>query len=311
MNLCINNKCNQNCEFCFQYKFHKDYYNDMSLDLIKKFLDKFPEEQGIGILGGEPTLHPDIIEILNLMSKRFSPFTLMTNLHIYDLRIIGTIINTKNITLLVNGNCFNGKSKIFDKNFNELLKYKNIHLGYTITNSTTIDDFSFIFDYIEQDKNNKISLRLSPNMNTDNFEFNKENFNSVLNELILYMAKYYNDVIISLDCSMNYCFYDEDTFYEILMNYPNLKYNKECMGAIDVLPDMSAIWCSNFYTDPMFKIKNIFDFNSSMEIRDHFKKIFELYNPKSVQCVNCDKTYACKGLCPALNNYFKNSEFTI
>ena len=64
----ITNACNLNCSNCTRYVGHhkKPYF--MSIDMVAraiKSLEGFPGQ--IGIMGGEPTIHPEFIKILELV----------------------------------------------------------------------------------------------------------------------------------------------------------------------------------------------------------------------------------------------------
>jgi len=86
VNIDITKHCHEACPYCTRYMRHirpnKKYY--MSLDAFQKALDSlagWPNQ--IGLCGGEPTLHPQLPEILKLIDKhkkkypesRFQMFT--------------------------------------------------------------------------------------------------------------------------------------------------------------------------------------------------------------------------------------------
>ncbi len=78
MNIILTTRCNRSCSFCFA----KDTYApDMSLENVQKVLDfqKINEIHTFRILGGEPTLHPQFVQIVELArSQGFSLF-MMSN----------------------------------------------------------------------------------------------------------------------------------------------------------------------------------------------------------------------------------------
>jgi sulfatase maturation enzyme AslB (radical SAM superfamily) len=66
-NIAINNYCNLKCDYCFADNMIKEANKTMSLDnyiKVLKYLTEQNYEQRIGIIGGEPTLHPQFKEIL-------------------------------------------------------------------------------------------------------------------------------------------------------------------------------------------------------------------------------------------------------
>lgn len=77
----ITNSCNQNCKTCFA---DSNGFNFLSIKKINEMLDTLLEcEDNLEVLqisGGEPTLHPKIVEILKLAnSKNFKSIMLNTN----------------------------------------------------------------------------------------------------------------------------------------------------------------------------------------------------------------------------------------
>lgn len=77
----ITNSCNQNCKTCFA---DSNGFNFLSIKKINEMLDILLEcENNLEVLqisGGEPTLHPKIVEILKLAnSKNFKSIMLNTN----------------------------------------------------------------------------------------------------------------------------------------------------------------------------------------------------------------------------------------
>ena len=63
MNISIISACNNNCEYCFQ----KDYHTQGKMLTFEELEEIFQwgiTEDRIGLLGGEPTLHPDIVKIV-------------------------------------------------------------------------------------------------------------------------------------------------------------------------------------------------------------------------------------------------------
>lgn len=78
LTLWVTHECNLNCVFCRDSN-NKKVHGFMTMEKIKKSLRKAKEEKITTVLigGGEPTLHPDIIEIAKL-SKSMGFFTVIT-----------------------------------------------------------------------------------------------------------------------------------------------------------------------------------------------------------------------------------------
>ena len=106
-NIILTSYCNLHCPYCFASKMIKtEDIKNIPLEQFKKTLNWIGEDDDeIGLIGGEPTLHPQFKEILNIIEEysqhRKTPhgFTLFTNgiyldKYIYDLpQNMGILIN--------------------------------------------------------------------------------------------------------------------------------------------------------------------------------------------------------------------------
>ena len=82
----ITGRCNLNCKYCFSDKCNKD----MHLSDVKKVLDQVDNMNvfEVCISGGEPFLHPNILEIFDYCSKKKFNVSIVTN---------GTLLDEKTI----------------------------------------------------------------------------------------------------------------------------------------------------------------------------------------------------------------------
>lgn len=67
----VTNACNIGCANCTRFVGHhkKPYF--MDLDFVEKAVDSLQDfKGGIGIMGGEPTLHPQFEEICRLLQRK-------------------------------------------------------------------------------------------------------------------------------------------------------------------------------------------------------------------------------------------------
>jgi hypothetical protein len=79
----ITYRCNLGCYNCSRSCGNSEPIPDMTIDQIKRFIDQTKavnkQWKMVSILGGEPTLHPDIIEIATLLSELDCKVLLVTN----------------------------------------------------------------------------------------------------------------------------------------------------------------------------------------------------------------------------------------
>ena len=65
----INNVCDRGCDFCYKGSTMKG--KTMSLEEYRKVLDSLPFTWQLALGGGEPTMHPNFIEILRMTREDY------------------------------------------------------------------------------------------------------------------------------------------------------------------------------------------------------------------------------------------------
>ena len=82
--------CNLDCSMCIGGKYRKEHgLQYLTIDKLEEIIDKVPTLKTINIIGiGEPLLHPQWTEIMDLLMKRRLAVTFTTN---------GTLLTEENI----------------------------------------------------------------------------------------------------------------------------------------------------------------------------------------------------------------------
>ncbi len=165
----ITNRCNLNCYGCFARKIMKKKI-DISLSEYKKILLNFLEKGGkqINLIGGEPLLHPDLREILQLNRLYRIKTTIYTNGYFLNNY---TSTDFKDVKIRISLYCKNGKLK----SLRQLPKTdKPIEICYMISKKTTVNELIECANYIEKEYNCNIffisSLRELDNPSHEFFE---------------------------------------------------------------------------------------------------------------------------------------------
>jgi len=85
----ITDKCNLNCKYCFSNKCNQD----MHLSDVKKILDQIDDMNifEVCISGGEPFLHPDILEIFDYCFNKKFNISIVSNGTLFDKKLIKEI----------------------------------------------------------------------------------------------------------------------------------------------------------------------------------------------------------------------------
>lgn len=79
LSMIITKKCNYNCWYCYDKEFREN--KDLDINLIKKYIDTLQENIDIQLIGGEPTLHPQFKEIMNILyiNKHINSIDIISN----------------------------------------------------------------------------------------------------------------------------------------------------------------------------------------------------------------------------------------
>ena len=125
MNLAINGTCAKGCSFCFTKEDArlKHTLGNMTIEMVDKIIDHYHldgHQEEITILGGEPTQHPNFIEILDYIFSKNIKINLVSNFLFSQTTRDYLIKNIKNIRwVFPNAAELNEKNRIvlFKKNY--------------------------------------------------------------------------------------------------------------------------------------------------------------------------------------------------
>ena len=237
----VTNSCNLNCSFCIGNTRKKDY---IKIDRFKELLDKLDghTEYLYFHLMGEPLIHPQINELIDLGSSKYK-INITTNGYYID--------------------------RIKD---NKSIRQINISLhSYDDTKNKTLDEYlNNVFDSVEElSKNTFISYRMWTN-------------NKYKDEIIKRVEEYYNVKIDGHTTLKDNVFFDFDTEFiwpDINNDYYNE--NGTCQGLVNhigILVDGSVVPCcldyngqlvlGNIYED---SLDNILKNDKAVNMLDGFK----------------------------------------
>ena len=321
-NIAIINFCNLRCQYCFADDMIQENSKTMSLDDYRKVLDfvaRTPMNH-VGIIGGEPTLHPDFEDILketNRYCRELNTdatlFTNGTELEKY-MPLIGDRIG---ILININSPESQGAEKTqkqmatldhladlswFDRKANCGC---NIHMNCT--------DYSFIWKIV--DKYHLDHLRtsvVSPGACYESWRKDKETYYNKMKPIFI---QYCKDAIkhhcrLGIDCGhIPFCYFnleEREIVEEICDNYRN----DFCHPVIDITPDFKATACFGAY-DPV----DIRDFETIPELENYL--LLKKNYPRALanctgKCTTCKKheLLQCQGGCLGFADLDKVKELT-
>lgn len=301
----ILSSCNCRCTYCYNENIllKNDYIDTKTFTLIVQEAKSFGLSQ-ISISGGEPFLHPKIIDFINISVKENVKLHIITNLTIFNKQLFDLLVDHSiSLQVTIDGptdithDYTRGKGA-FDKTIKNL-NYLKI-LGYqgflTVRMNLHKKNYNHIEDVIKLSKslncqmvNLSLINRVGAATRFDEFieNNNYDILNNVNKSVILLMEKYKIKIIFEgLNPSIGCPYYGGD--------------NIEC--GLRISPDAYVFPCQLF-TDKIFNIGNI-KHNSLLKIvngkkMNDFKTLLALRKTFIPECSECAYQAMCSTGCPA------------
>ena len=280
-NIMLTYRCNLRCSYCFANEFVNKEKTDFS---IKNFLEAVTfitrsGENAIGLIGGEPTLHPGFNVIMEMLiaNPNVKSIRLFTNGLILD-QFMSQIIHPKvtvhvncNSPLIIGEQAYTRTLKNLDTMILQYGMKNRVQLGINLFSDDM--DYRYIMDLLQ--RYDMHSLRTS--LTVPDFAINRKA--DVLNDFKKrkqFLLKFYHDmdsikVMPYSDCNRPpYCVWtdeEKEWLKGFVAKYPGISTNllhpdSHCIPAIDILPDLQAIRCfgmSDFLKVPISDFKNVAD----------------------------------------------------
>lgn len=310
-NIAINNYCNLQCPYCFANRYITEEEMQSitmeQLEYILEFLGRSSVGR-VGIIGGEPTLHPNFSQIITRVAEfckehntHCSIFSNGIQLHKFA-RLI-----TDNVTCLVN---VNSPEVIGESNWKLLIKsldriklcsgLENINLGVNLY--STLTDYGFIFDLALNYC--KDHIRVSYVAPTCSFsKVDKDEYYTNAKQIFLpFVDRAIKEgVRVKLDCNhIPRCYFTEEELQKVDSIVDG--FHDYCEPVIDITPEFKATACFGAYElFDLSKFENI----HQVERYLRYKKLYPLSESNCTgKCNTCAKheNLSCQGGCLAFAN---------
>lgn len=272
-NMIITGKCSKNCSFCFtEEEARKEKkYDDMSLDYIKAIVEKYEyKKRGhvLKLLGGEPTEHPQFLDIIEYASKEQIPVYLISNF-LFGTKIQEGILRHIDTftSFLVNGAELAEKNRLknFAKNFNKIAyQFAQSKQGskQKFTLAQTIPDTHYdVINFTEYLKSLKKELDFSSLGNiriglglSGTYLLHNKKLGEKVTEILRFNRE--NRLGTQFDCQFPPCIFTDEQFKEFetpsFSLWNNVTANPDAktfpggichMPAFDLMPDETLLYC--------------------------------------------------------------------
>lgn len=333
-NIMMTDVCNLRCPYCFANEFVNKDANEISMENFKKALEFIATEKcdKLGLIGGEPTLHSKMKEILQLLinDERFTNVVLFTN----GVKIDEYVDELSHPKFKVLVNC-NSVADIGEKAYKKMCENLDLfiekrYLKDRITLGINIYEQNFEYDYIlkllKKYGYNRVRMSIVvPNTAGKRDMDVKGYFRSVKPRFMEFVKTMLaNGILPTYDCNkMPACLIscDDRAMFDsmlkaeterrikeklppvLLPNSDSAIYTEEvhCSPVIDVLQDLTAVRC--FGLSDCTKVR-IADFKTITDLKNYYLNEIDSYAFKtgiSHGCAECyrRKTLKCMGGCIA------------
>lgn len=318
----LNSKCNLNCSYCFAQESMNAVADEISESAFKQAVDfglSNKGSTGLGIIGGEPTLHSKfdylIYDLIN--DKRIKTIDVFTNGTTLD-RHLSTLSNNK-VYILVNCNPISITGKELQKKtlrgldllFESGVSVSRIGLGFNLhSQKEDLDYYLYLIDRYHMD-----TVRLSvsvPNSfetcGTGRFNFFKQHLSqtqSFVRELldrgvtpIFDCNKLPSCLLINEFEELRHRYENNTSSWNALLRSNYLNGYSRCTPSIVVDGNLNAIRC--FALSKISRV-SIRDYNNLKELQDYYQNTIDCkgYVSDHPDCTNCKKLInkQCMGGC--------------
>lgn len=309
----LTNYCNRKCTYCFAQDYIMGQKNNSHLslkeieDVIKKCLDN--NIMRVAWQGGEPLIHKDIFEIIQLHCKYDMEVDIFTN-GIFDSNIIKEL-KKLNFSMLLNLNhpdTYKPKQYETIRNNLKIMQENNlidkVALGLNVYEEK--QEINFFLDMIKSFNIQEVRVDLvRPSMNSSNKYYGYEDVKKVFPYLkeIIAECKKVGVKYPHFDCPLPLCeLSDEDALFFWKHSVNTYRIGK-CFTHVDIMQNLEVASC---FCSLEFNNINLLDFKNFNECRDFIKYCEDYYrwdNNMKEECSDCilKKERICQGGCLGYN----------
>ena len=315
-NVAIVNYCNLKCPYCFADDMINQKNKAMTLDdyrFVLDFLSRTPKNY-VGIIGGEPTLHPDFKEILKETNKYCREVdtgaTIFTNGIELDKHLpfigdrIGLLINC-NSPKYQEPELFSKQRKTLE-HLHDLSWFDrkatcgcNIHPG--------LEDYSFIWEMVDTFKLDHLRVSVvSPAAQFECYRSDKEAYYAMMKERFLKFCEkaIKHHCVMNIDCGhIPMCYFSREEKDLVLEAHQGMYENQEiCKPVVDITPDFKATACFGAYEEVDFRnFENLDQLETYLFLKNSYPRIQANCTGK---CTTCKKheLLKCQGGCLGFAN---------
>jgi MoaA/NifB/PqqE/SkfB family radical SAM enzyme len=294
----------------------------MDIAMVERLSRFCAGERRMQLLGGEPTLHPDIVTFLDILCRQHGrpDVFIVTNL-MGPPAVVEKLLAHGRVDFLVN---IHGSEYAKEPSLRERFK-ENVTLcaarrfQYTlgVTLFSPDQNFDYLYSFLRADTGRSVgALRMSPAVPTAT---GKHMLHAAVGEKWLELVKTVHrirpEIRLIGDCPVaNGCMFKPETYRQLAASVGQLSFVacEDLNYPFDILPDGSALYCFGTRGLPEATLPDVFAFPDIQRARLALSKRVSLWE-RSAELKRCDHAQCeflgCRGWCPAVLHY-KNPRAT-
>lgn len=312
-NILLTEVCNRNCRYCFaKDEMDKAKKKEMDISDFEKVLD-FLEKDGqkeVRLMGGEPTLHSQFRQIVDLAIVRGFKINLFTNgffsgdLAEWLAETGGLVEYSFNLSAIVSEKSF-PRREAAERNLEKLQKASRVY-GSVNIDSIKYEEYVPVIRLIEKNNLDHVRIGLAANMVTNTSDGVKKDYAGVVETMLRVIGelKMKNGYLkITLSCGLSPCMFEKKQLDELSRQKVEIR-GWGCAGKMsdfDITADLEILPC--FYAEDA-KEKKLTDFKNLFSIRRFSSGLFRYLTkgPSFHTLENCRacphfKRRKCSGAC--------------
>ncbi len=311
-NILFTTYCNRNCSYCFAKgkvdlgKDTGDPSKNLSLEALNQIIAFYKQSllKRIVVLGGEPTLNPEFIPLMDRIfaEPSFKAVMVFTNGIIPD-NALKYLSNHKDERLKIAMNLNAPGNYPSDQqaaiNLAMASLGKRVGLGINIYKSG--QDYDYLIDAINSFKlgpHVRIGLT-QPIVGSNNNYAKQKDLPNIARDIVAFARKAYeNRIGFSFDCGFPFCMFSLDQHKDLLRF--GIKFKSVCDPIVDIGPDLSIWRCFPLLNDVCGQLDQ---FRTRDDVIDHYNQKYKHFMPMGnlADCPQCRyrSSKLCSGGCLA------------
>lgn len=307
-NLMLTNWCNYRCPYCFGMdmmapKMERKAMSRETFNGIMEWLQRRPFDKIIHLMGGEPTLNPDIEWMVDRLLELDMHITVFSNMATKQAVSLAEKLAMLPVHWVANVNNPAKWNAAQRENITTALGYAGKKASLTFNIQPNEPNELWAIDLIEKydlGTNIKVGFVL-PTLTSSNMALHESEYGKAAERVIdLIKAGEHLGVTIEYECGVPFCsFTDEQTGF--LWRH-NSRGNSGCQSRLDITPDGKVMYCLPLATAGL---RHFSEFESYPDCREWFEQRFAPYRllGSREECAECplNNPFKCNGGCLAKN----------